>query len=660
MKRQKMLSKVFGIGLVLVLVVLTLGELPASVKEVQASLTYNLTVDITGQGSVTIDGTTPTSYPNTTTWVNGTVVGITATPDIYWYFVNWMGDVADPNAASTNVTVGSNKTVTANFGRVNYTLIMAVNGTGTTNPASGTPYSYYNGTVVNITAIPALYWNFVNWTGDVVANASSASTNVTMDANKTVIANFIQVNYNLTVNVNGQGNVSINGTTPASYPNTTIWPNGTPVNINATPGVNYTFVNWTGNTGTIANANASNTTINVTGNYNITANFALAYTLTINVTPSGGGRVRANSTATSDYPSDYPWNRTYVNGTNVNLEAVANSSYKFSYWSGNVTEAQEDEYSINITMMDSNKTVTANFVANNTSVDNKGSDNKNVATSAPVANFSAMPTSGPVPLTVQFTDKSTNNPTSWSWTFGDGKTNATQNPKHTYTGVGTYTVTLRAYNSKGYGEKSDYITVTANGSTNGSTQPTQSLSLDILGTASTGQMNSTGKLLEAVTAASTGGSVSICIANGTVCRGSDGGRLDTITVSNVDEANLSAPENRYIIAAYKLEPSGARFTPALELTLAYKEEELPEGVPEKKLYIACYNDTTEKWSALKSEVDTENNTVTAGVGHFTTFAIIGKTTSWLGKYWWIIAVGVVVAVLVFFFGWWRRREEYYY
>ena len=63
---------------------------------------------------------------------------------------------------------------------------------------------------------------------------------------------------------------------------------------------------------------------------------------------------------------------------------------------------------------------------------------------APVANFSASPTSGAVPLSVQFTDASTGSVTSWSWTFGDGGTSTSQNPSHTYTNPGTYTATLTA------------------------------------------------------------------------------------------------------------------------------------------------------------------------------------------------------------------------
>lgn len=85
------------------------------------------------------------------------------------------------------------------------------------------------------------------------------------------------------------------------------------------------------------------------------------------------------------------------------------------------------------------------------------------ACAAPVANFVGSPLSGNAPLTVNFTDQSTNNPTSWSWNFGDGGTSSSQNPSRQYTSAGTYTVSLTASNSCGSdGEvKTGYITVNA-------------------------------------------------------------------------------------------------------------------------------------------------------------------------------------------------------
>jgi hypothetical protein len=70
-------------------------------------------------------------------------------------------------------------------------------------------------------------------------------------------------------------------------------------------------------------------------------------------------------------------------------------------------------------------------------------------TNAPVASFTASATSGTAPLTVQFTDTSTQSPTSWQWDFGNGSTSTQQNPSVTYATEGTYTVTMRASNAAG-------------------------------------------------------------------------------------------------------------------------------------------------------------------------------------------------------------------
>ncbi|MFK5955979.1 MAG: PKD domain-containing protein [Planctomycetota bacterium] len=80
---------------------------------------------------------------------------------------------------------------------------------------------------------------------------------------------------------------------------------------------------------------------------------------------------------------------------------------------------------------------------------------------APVADFSGNPTSGTVPLTVDFTDLSSNTPTTWSWDYGDGASASGQNPTHTYTQAGNYTVTLTATNAGGADTlvQTNYITV---------------------------------------------------------------------------------------------------------------------------------------------------------------------------------------------------------
>jgi PKD repeat protein len=92
----------------------------------------------------------------------------------------------------------------------------------------------------------------------------------------------------------------------------------------------------------------------------------------------------------------------------------------------------------------------------------------------PVADFHADITTGSSPLTVQFTDDTTNNPIHWDWTFGDGTTSTQQNPCHTYNNIGTYTVSLNVYNNIAGDSKSkiNYITVVDNSPPNIPEKPT--------------------------------------------------------------------------------------------------------------------------------------------------------------------------------------------
>jgi len=90
----------------------------------------------------------------------------------------------------------------------------------------------------------------------------------------------------------------------------------------------------------------------------------------------------------------------------------------------------------------------------------------------PVAAFSCTPLTGTAPLSVTCTDASSNAPTNWNWTFGDSGSSTAQNPTHSYTVAGTYTVALTASNSAGSNTltKSGYVTVSSS-SGSGSVTP---------------------------------------------------------------------------------------------------------------------------------------------------------------------------------------------
>ncbi|WP_319506911.1 S-layer protein domain-containing protein [uncultured Methanolobus sp.] len=82
------------------------------------------------------------------------------------------------------------------------------------------------------------------------------------------------------------------------------------------------------------------------------------------------------------------------------------------------------------------------------------------SSSPPIASFDTNVVSGAVPLTVFFTDTSTNSPTAWYWDFNnDGITDSTeQNPAYTFASIGSYDVTLEATNGDG-SDISDVTTI---------------------------------------------------------------------------------------------------------------------------------------------------------------------------------------------------------
>ncbi|HTY15496.1 MAG TPA: PKD domain-containing protein, partial [Methanoregulaceae archaeon] len=63
-----------------------------------------------------------------------------------------------------------------------------------------------------------------------------------------------------------------------------------------------------------------------------------------------------------------------------------------------------------------------------------------------VSDFSVNVTKGIVPFTVKFTGKSTGNPSSWRWDFGDGNTSTEQNPVYTYNEAGQFSPSLTVSN----------------------------------------------------------------------------------------------------------------------------------------------------------------------------------------------------------------------
>jgi hypothetical protein len=241
-------------------------------KTVNAHFTqdqYALTISVDGNGSVVID-------PDQTTYIFETIVNLTADPDEGWVFSHWTGDLIGSNSIDS-IVMDSDKSVSAHFTEGQYLLNIIIEGNGSVirNPDQAA-YSY--GSVVELTALADSGYTFSHWTGDLTGNNNSET--IIMDSDKTINAHFIQEQYTLTININGNGIVAVD-------PDQATYTYGTLVNLTAVPNSGYSFSHWSGD----FIGDVSQVTINMNKDKEITANFVAE--------SSGGGNNGGGSSGSS-------------------------------------------------------------------------------------------------------------------------------------------------------------------------------------------------------------------------------------------------------------------------------------------------------------------------------------------------------------------------
>ena len=147
--------------------------------------------------------------------------------------------VSDVNANPVQVTVSGDGTLKAVYSgvAVAYTLTITSTSGGTTDPAPDS-YSYDEGTVVSVTAIPDSGYCFDHWELDGVDAGSANPIAVTINADHTLHAVFEPVtHYTLTI-------TSTTGGTTNPSPGAYSYEKGTVVSVKANPDTGYVFVGW--------------------------------------------------------------------------------------------------------------------------------------------------------------------------------------------------------------------------------------------------------------------------------------------------------------------------------------------------------------------------------------------------------------------------------
>jgi uncharacterized repeat protein (TIGR02543 family) len=145
--------------------------------------TFALDVTIVGGGSVTLD-------PPGGIYADGTTVTLTANEPAGWTFDSWTGDLTGATNPET-LLIDGNKSATATFSSLaEYILTLNIFGDGsvTADPQPEPGGFYYDGTLVELTAVPDTGMQLDAWSGDLTGTTNPET--ILIDGDKTVAATF--------------------------------------------------------------------------------------------------------------------------------------------------------------------------------------------------------------------------------------------------------------------------------------------------------------------------------------------------------------------------------------------------------------------------------------------------------------------------------------
>ena len=233
---------------------------------------------------------------------------------------NWKSWTRDPAQIEAVRVLLGNKISQSSSTPASYTLTVDVSGNGTINENPNSA-GYQPGSNVVLTALPAMGYQFSNWSG-----AASGSTNpltLTMNANTSVTANFSVQIETITASAASGGTISPSGTVNVNY--------GTNQKfmVTANSGYTITSVLVDGTPVTLASDNSYNFT-NVTAAHTIAAGFTVN-TYTITASASTGGLISPAGTTSVNYSASqkfmvtpntgYSISNVLVDGSPVTLDA---------------------------------------------------------------------------------------------------------------------------------------------------------------------------------------------------------------------------------------------------------------------------------------------------------------------------------------------------
>tara|TARA_R100001143_G_C3360967_1_gene135592 strand:- start:12511 stop:14457 length:1947 start_codon:yes stop_codon:yes gene_type:complete len=187
-----------------------------------------------------------TLTPTTAEAEEGNSLKLTATPNQHWKHVGWSGDLEGTTESTVFVYMDKDRNVTALFEKVDYPITINVEGEGDVSTEMISQKSvteeYPHASVIRLTAEPATGWKFKEWGGR--AQGTDSEVDIEIDGPVEVTATFERIDYKLTLNITGQGDVT--QTILPAVTTETEYPFETMVQLNAVPADNWEFAEWSG------------------------------------------------------------------------------------------------------------------------------------------------------------------------------------------------------------------------------------------------------------------------------------------------------------------------------------------------------------------------------------------------------------------------------
>ncbi len=246
---------------------------------------------------------------------------------------------------------------------------------------------------------------------------------------------------------------------------------------------------------------------------------------------------------------------------------------------------------------------------------------------APQAGFSAEPTEGLPGQTITFTDLSTGGkaPFSYEWDFNhDGTVDSTdQNPTHSYTVPGTYTVSLKVTDADG---KTDTETKTN--------------CITIIKATTQGDVTPQGSTIE-----TDDGQITVEFPAGALATAA------IVTIKQVEPSSAAAPKGFRVGNTFftvdATDASGnaiVTFSQPVTITVRYSDEDLAAaGGDPSNLVLAYYDEAAAEWKMVDTTINTTDKTLSATTTHFSTWAVLAKSPSEGLAAWVWIVIGIAAA-----------------